>query len=112
MIKNISKGAAVLLIITFAAALSAAGCRDIKKMYKEGSPCGGPEGTVCPDGLWCDLGTGDCGEENMAGVCVDLQKLCDGKFELVCGCDGRVYGNDCMRIDAGVRKAHDGRCGE
>ncbi len=28
----------------------------------------------------------------------------------VCGCNGKTYANDCVRMSAGVSKLHDGKC--
>jgi hypothetical protein len=66
----------------------------------EGSPCGGPGGGICGDGLFCDhSGTPSCDEVGLCRArpqgCVDLADP-----EPACGCDGQLYSSRC---DANVR---------
>lgn len=42
------------------------------------------------------------GGETYPGVCKDRPASCDSVYEPVCGCDGKVYGNECTANGAGV----------
>ena len=47
--------------------------------------------------------------------CIDESKIssyynCDDYYELVCGCDGIIYGNECYAENAGVTEWIDGEC--
>jgi hypothetical protein len=71
-------------------------------------------GTECPEGLFCDYPTGDCGE-GLPGICLPMRaEACDLCAAFVgapvCGCDWVTYPSDCERRAAGVAKWFDGSC--
>jgi len=41
---------------------------------------------------------------------VEIPETCIKKIDPVCGCDGKTYGNDCLRQKFAVGKAHNGEC--
>jgi len=70
--------------------------------------------TDCPEGLFCEYPTGDCGE-GLSGVCRSMRaepcNLCAAFVEApVCGCNWTTYASDCERRAAGVAKWFDGAC--
>jgi len=71
--------------------------------------CGGPAGHECRPGYFCDLDPGTCGVR-AEGTCRPIPYLCSQEDHLVCGCDGRNYPNNCVRLMAPVSLAHDGAC--
>jgi len=59
-----------------------------------------------PDEL-CEHQPAVCGG---VGVCVARPQSCDPAHDLVCGCDGNTYANDCTRQEAGVALDRPGSC--
>jgi len=79
-------------------------------LAREGKVCGGFAGIRCPSGQWCEHPANRCGAADMQGRCIRRPEVCNERFLPVCGCDGKTYGNDCKRRQAGVQKRSDGRC--
>ena len=75
-----------------------------------GAKCGGFAGATCSKNEFCQRPTGICAFPDIEGTCVRVPHACPMVELPVCGCDGKTYGNDCMRERAKVSKAHDGKC--
>jgi hypothetical protein len=72
--------------------------------------CGGLAGRQCAPWEFCDLDPGVCKMSNGEGTCRPAPSACAQEQHLVCGCDGRNYANDCIRMMSRVPLAHDGPC--
>jgi hypothetical protein len=70
--------------------------------------CGGTNDTLCDLGMVCDR-TG-CGTPPPPGVCVTPPATCTSTYAPVCGCDGKTYPNDCVRLRSDVPLDHPGVC--
>jgi hypothetical protein len=51
-----------------------------------------------------------CNVMGATGWCQTPDTDCGDMLDLVCGCDGRTYLNDCVRQQAGVWRDYWGRC--
>lgn len=65
------------------------------------------QGNQCLTGEVCDISS--CGQ-NAQGVCVKRPTVCSNASDRVCGCNGELYQNDCLRLMAGARRDQQGGC--
>ena len=72
--------------------------------------CGGTDGVLCPENMFCKLPAGTCHIDPMEGVCTPIPEVCSMVFDPVCGCDGITYGNACEADRAGAQIDHAGIC--
>lgn len=105
MAKRCVMGALAALMLTFGLAMAApAGAVGVGKM------CGGIAGIRCNRGLFCEHRPGACRVADAAGRCVAIPRFCNKIFKPVCGCNGKTFSNDCVRLSARVQLAHAGAC--
>ncbi len=80
----------------------------------QGSACGGADRLECGDGQVCDLSHHRQCADDLEGNCVvpEEERACPANYAPVCGCDGRSYGNDCLRRTAYVALDHQGACNQ
>lgn len=98
------------LALVFGLGLVLGACDDDDGPSGPGRVCGGIAGVGCPQGQVCELPPGECQVADNQGMCVTRPDACAAVVDPVCGCDGQTYGNDCVRLRAGVQKDHDGAC--
>ena len=100
-------------LVGLVAILGLGGCAPIvvHPQASGGGSCAGVSERRCLPGEFCDLEPGQCHGFEIAGECVPQSEFCTHDYRPVCGCNGTTYGNDCMRIAAGVQKSYDGECG-
>jgi hypothetical protein len=67
---------------------------------------GDPDGR-CTDGF-CENREDLCGVTTMMGWCFPTPATCPDIDDPSCGCDGTLYDNDCLRMQAGVWRSHFG----
>ncbi|MBI3704519.1 MAG: hypothetical protein HY244_11910 [Rhizobiales bacterium] len=72
--------------------------------------CGGVAGVMCPGAQYCDYKAGQCRFMERVGVCIVVPTVCTLIYKPVCGCDGKTYGNDCVRQAHKVQLDHTGVC--
>lgn len=77
---------------------------------QESRLCGRRLDRSCPPAAFCDLTLGSCGDVEAIGLCEDTSMCNAVVFDPVCGCEGRTFDNDCLRMRAGSAKAFDGPC--
>lgn len=94
-----------MLILALSLLLAPAGAS-----AKVGDSCGGFIGNVlCGPGEFCQHAPGQC-TTFLPGACARVPQLCPHIYRPVCGCNGKTYANDCIRMHAKVSKRHDGKC--
>jgi len=80
---------------------------------KQGKKCGPFPGGGCAAGEVCNItscglgASGTCTTQPKPGQCYDYHWQ---PAQPVCGCDNKTYGNDCLRLVAGVALQHKGAC--
>ena len=84
---------------------------DASAAAARGKTCGGLfPNMVCGPGSSCQMKPGTCKVIDNQGTCTTIAVRCTRERRPVCGCDGKTYNNDCLRLTAGVNLDHKGAC--
>jgi hypothetical protein len=75
-----------------------------------GAVCGGDTANLCAANEYCDFPGNSCGFADEVGTCKPRPMACDAVYIPTCGCDGKIYGNDCTANGAGHDVAPAGTC--
>jgi hypothetical protein len=72
--------------------------------------CGGIAGTPCAPADFCSFQAKTCGAGDVGGTCGPRPSSCPNVLNPTCGCDGKVYDNECLAQKAGVDADNNGVC--
>src|SRR5215813_3861254 len=72
--------------------------------------CGPDPGHACSASEYCDYEPGRCGQDGKSGQCQRRPRMCPRLYAPVCGCDGRIYPNECDAHLGGSDLDQEGRC--
>jgi Kazal-type serine protease inhibitor domain len=76
-----------------------------------GKSCGSRGQAACADGEFCHFAeTASCGAADVPGVCEARPDICMDLCQPMCGCDGKMYCNECYAARQGTSIAHSGAC--
>jgi hypothetical protein len=79
--------------------------------FSKRKPTFGPDGQCqCPSDRYCYGGNSECSPNAATAQCLLRPTTCDDQVRSVCGCDGKVYANECLAYQAGTSMALASAC--
>jgi hypothetical protein len=108
------RGRSGLLAMSWVVAMSSWGCSPSSVIVAtaEDLSVEGGAGQICSSGSGC-LEQAYCSKracDDTEGACALAPFECDNTYDPVCGCDGVIYWNDCLRQRDGISSSVPGQC--